>query len=156
MRKYILLIILFLIATSYAVTTVYTNGTSGGGGPYDGVMYCYTYDYSGTAGSNVDDFTEAFTIGNCIIDRVVVDANGTDTSFKLYLYETNTLHNDVLIWSKTDLTTASVPYSIATVVSDGTGNQPGIPSCGELSLTLADGDDATMGDLEVFIYYRRR
>ena len=144
---------LFAVVWAYSATVVYQSGVSAPAGGYSDVMYCYVYE----ADEDVNDFTtDEFTIGNAIIDRVVVDCNGTDTSFKLYLYDCSTTYNDLAIWSKTDLSTASMPFSQAIVLSDGTNNHLGCPVNGNLKITLADGDDATLANLEMFIYYRRR
>lgn len=136
----------------YGETVLYQGGTTGMSTLNSEVRYIYCYDKSNA----VADFTsDEFVIGNAVLDRIVVDANGTDTSFKLYLYDCTSTYNDALIWSKTDLTTASMPVSQAIVLSDGTSNHLGCPVAGTLKLVLADGDDATMKDLEVFIYYHR-
>lgn len=152
MKKMILLIILGIVALAYGVTAIYQGGDTGYSTNSSEVMYAYAYETDG----DVNDFDQTLSIGNAILDRVIVDANGTDTSFKLYIYDTSTTYNDATLWSKTDLTTASMPVSQAIVMSDGTGNHPGVPVSGNLQLTLADGDDATLDRLEVFIYYRRR
>jgi type 1 fimbria pilin len=154
--KKILLAAAFLIAIVvcvYSETLVYQPGTSGTNTLNSEVRYCYVYETDG----DVNDFNSVeFDIGNAVIDRVVVDANGTDTSFKLYLYDCATTYHDCAIWSKVDCSTASMPISQAVVLSDGTGNHPGCPVNGHLKITLADGDDASMSHLEMYIYYHRR
>ena len=150
MKKFILLVILIICAAIYAETIVYQPGTSGA--TAGNVRYAYIYEQDG----DVNDFTtDEFDIGNCVLDRVVVDANGTDTSFKLYLYDCETEYTDATLWSNTSLSTASVPYSVALSISDGTTTQAGIPCTGKLKVTLADGDDATMANLQVYIYYHK-
>jgi hypothetical protein len=152
MKKYIILLILIACGLVYGVTARYQAGESAPSVFGSDVMYAYVYETDG----DVNDFSQALSLGNCTLERIVVDANGTDTSFKLYIYETGTTYNDVTAWSKTDFTTASVPYTLALYTSDGTGNQFGIPTDGRLQLTLADGDDATMDAIEIYLYYRTR
>ena len=150
---FIAALIVLSVVWVYSATVVHQPGTSGESTINSEVRYCYIYETDG----DVNDFTTAeFVIGNAIIDRVVVDANGTDTSFKLYLYDCATTYNDVTLWSKVDLTTASMPVSEAVVLSDGSGNHLGCPVNGNLKITLADGDDATLDRLEMYIYYRRK
>ena len=151
MKKYIVLLILIACGLVYG-TARYQAGDSAPSAAGSDIMYTYVYDTDGT----LADFDQALSLGNCTLERIVVDANGTDTSFKLYIYETGTTYNDVTAWSKTDFTTASVPYSLALFTSDGTGNQLGIPTDGQLQVTLADGDDATMDAIEIYLYYRKR
>ena len=146
-------LVVLCVLWGYSATTVYQSGTSAPSGGNSEVMYCYVYETDG----DVNDFTTSeFNIGNAVIDRVAVDANGTDTSFKLYLYDCATNYNDATIWSKTDCSTASMPISQAVVLSDGSNSYAGCPINGNLKITLADGDDATMANLQMFIYYRRR
>jgi len=156
MKKSLLLTVLIglmIVVWAYSETVVYQQGVSAPAGGHSDVMYCYVYETD----KDVNDFTtDEFVIGNAILDRIVIDANGTDTSFKMYLYDCATTYNDVTLWSDAAMTTASVPYSQALVMSDGTGNHPGIPVNGNLKITLADGDDATLANLQMYIYYRRR
>lgn len=152
MKKLIMFLILMSM-TVYAATVVYQPGTSGESNNNSDVMYCYVYETDG----DVNDFTtDEFTIGNCILDRIVVDANGTDTSFKLYLYDCGTTYHDATIWSKTDCSTASMPVSQPITMTDGSNVVGGVPCSGVMKITLADGDDATLDRLEMFVYYRRR
>jgi len=138
----------------YSETVVYQPGISAPAGGSSEVMYCYVYETDG----DVNDFTsDEFTIGNAIIDRIVVDCNGTDTSFKLYLYDCGSTYNDFALWTKADCSTAAMPVSEAISMSDlGSTEFRGVPVNGNLKITLADGDDATLANLEVFVYYRRR
>jgi hypothetical protein len=147
------ILIIALVGLIYAETAIYQGGTTGYSTNTSSVMYAYIYELD----NDVNDFSSSFNIGNAILDRIVIDANGTDTSFKLYLYDTSTTYNDATLWSKTDLTTASVPYSYALTMADTDANDyRGIPVNGNLTVTLADGDDATMTGLEVYLFYRRQ
>lgn len=147
-------LIVLVVVWAYSATVNYQPGTSGTSTINSEVRYCYVYETDG----DVNDFTtNEFTIGNAMIDRVVVDANGTDLSFKLYLYDCSTTYHDATVWSKTDLTTASMPVSEAVSMSDaGSTEFCGVPVNGNLKITLADGDDATLDRLEMFVYYRRQ
>lgn len=156
MKKY-LIITLFLAFVyalySYAATSSYQSGTSNIVVLDSDVMYAYISETD----KDVNDFSTTLSIGNAILDRIVVDSNGTDTSFKLYLYETSTTWNNVTLWSKADFSTDSEPTSYALTMADTDANDyRGIPTTGELQVTLADGDDATMSGIEIFIFYRRQ
>ena len=151
MKKIILFIIIVVclaLPYVYSETVVYHTGES----ELSSLNYCYIYEVDG----DVNDFSADIDIGKAYLERIVIDANGTDTSFKLYIYDTTTTYGDVAVWSKTDLTTASDPYSYAiTMASIGTQEICGVPVSGDLTITLADGDDATLNGLEIYIYYRR-
>jgi len=150
---FITALVILSVVGAYSASVVYQPGTSGPSTQNSNVRYCYVYETDG----DVNDFTtDEFVIGNAIIDRVVVDCNGTDTSFKLYLYDCAADYNDVTLWSKTDCNSASMPVSQAVVMSDGTSSYPGVPVNGNLKITLADGDDATLANLNMYIYYRRQ
>lgn len=154
MKKYLIIVLLLaFVYVVYAETSDYQEGTSGTNTLNSEVRYAYISETD----NDVNDFDATLSLGNAILDRVVVDSNGTDTSFKLYIYETSTTWNDVTLWSKTDFTTASEPTSYALTMADTDANDYcGIPTTGDLQVTLADGDDATMTGIEIFIFYRRQ
>lgn len=153
MKKLALALILILGVLVFAETALYQGGTSGHSTSTSDVMYAYIYETDG----DVNDFSTELDIGNAILNRIVIDSNGTDTSYKVYLYDTSTSWNDITLWSKTDLSTAADPYSYALSMADTDANDYcGIPVNGQLTVTLADGDDATLSGIEIFIYYTRR
>ncbi len=154
MKKMLFAAILFVLSVvlAYSATVNYQPGTSGTSTLNSEVRYFYVSETDG----DVNDFTtDEFNIGNAILDRIVVDANGTD-AYKLYLYDCSTTYHNVTLWSKTDCN-AATPVSEALVLSDaGSTEFRGIPVVGNLKITLADGDDETMNRIEVFVYYRRQ
>ena len=96
------------------------------------------------------DFTETTEEIYGIILRITIVATGTDTSFSITLAD----ENAKTILTKSGLSTASDPYGYAVYEDDTEGNPwAGVPVAGALSLTMADGDDATLSAITVKIYY---
>ncbi len=96
------------------------------------------------------DFTETLVPIYGYLDRIVIDSAGTDTSYKVYLKDDHT----ITLFSKTDCSSATEPYSyILSEVDDGGNAFPGIPVGGACTLEVADIDDATATAITITLYY---
>lgn len=80
-----------------------------------------------------------------IVNRVVIDSNGTDTDWSVTLKD----ENAIALFTKTDCNSAEVPYGYAVYYDDTEGNPHyGIPICGVLQILTADvGSDAEVQTL---------
>ena len=103
-------------------------------------------------GTPPGDFTETLDHIEGYIDSIVIDSTGTDTNYTITLTD----ENAVTIFSGANLTSASEPYRYAISEADTDGNDfRGARVSGTCSLTMADGDDASLTAITVKIYYRR-
>ena len=147
--KKIFLVIMLLATTAFAVTITHYNRSS----THAAVAYQLTYDKVTISDDDGDanDFSQHVDVSYAILERIVIDSNGTDTSYKIYVYD----ENSAAIFTKTDCTSASEPYTYALSSTDtATTTFLGVPVVGSFSVTMADGDDATMDDIHVTVYYR--
>jgi hypothetical protein len=114
---------------------------------HPGIRKLTVADTDGT----VNDFTQTLPSLYGTFERIVIDSTGTDTSYKVYLRD----ENGIEIFSKTDCTSASEPYSFAiSVVDTGSAYHPSVPVAGQCALELADGDDASLTAISIYLYYR--
>jgi len=109
-----------------------------------------------------DTTTELADIEYASIERVVIDSNGIDTQYSVYIYDNAPEYNNVTIFSKTDCNSVNEPYSYAVSQADTAGNDfLGIPVLGPVSVYVTDVNEvndpnvAHLDDLEILIYYRR-
>lgn len=139
-----------MLATSaFAVSVTYYNRSS----TEVPKTFRMTFDKATISDSDgdVNDFSQIIDIAYGIIERITIDSNGTDTSYKVYLYD----ENNVAIFTKTDCSSASEPYNYAVSMSDtGSTEFLGIPVIGSFTVVLADADDATMDDIDITVYYK--
>jgi len=100
--------------------------------------------------NDVNDAT--VSVGDVIgkLREVVIDSNGTDTSYKVYLKD-----NVRTLWSKTDCTSATDPYQLPITMTDGTNVFCDVPMSDTLSVQIKDANDATLDDLDIYVYYER-
>lgn len=100
---------------------------------------------------DANDFTVTLTELYGYVDRIVIDSDGNDFSYKIYLYD----ENAIAIFSKTDCNSATEPNSYAIYEDDTEGNPwRGVPVAGDCTVTMADGDDDAMSDIKVTVYFR--
>ena len=130
----------------YGVTkTYYVGGTR----YWDEWMETKAVLFSETDG-DVNDFSETTPIYGTL-QSISINTAGTDTSFKVYIKDPN----GITAWSKTDCTSASDPYRYAlTEANTATTHFRGIPMAGNVTVELADGDDATMTKIWIWLYYQ--
>ena len=99
-----------------------------------------------------NDFTVDLPPIYGFMKRIVIDSNGTDLSYKVYLKD----ENAISIFSKTDCNSATEPHSYIISGVDTAGNYyGGVPMAGIGTLEMADGDDASMDSIIISIYYDR-
>lgn len=134
-----------------------------------GINYCFgvSETHSGTGGSNLsqkmtlgkvvvnqvtdlNDFTETLDSFTGTLDRIVIDANGTDTDYSITLKD----ENAYTLFTKTDCNTSDGDYSYMLYQDDKEGNPwPNIPISGACSVVVADANG--LDNLNIVIYYHR-
>lgn len=115
--------------------------------PTNVIFGTVTFDFSG----DVNDVTEdADNEIEGYLDDIVIDSNGTDTSYKIYVKD----EHGVAVYSKTDCNSAVEPYHYAISSNDGTNYFRGVAVSGIIQVQIADCNDSSMDDLDVTIYYR--
>lgn len=130
----------------YGVTQTQSEGAAGGRARYSAFKKL-TIAATGTPPA---DFTETLVPVYGIIYRIVIDTTGADTDFTITLKD----ENAKTIFTGSNLSSASEPYGYAVYEDDTEGNPwAGVPVGGAMTLTMADGDDATMTAISVHIYY---
>ncbi|GAI12166.1 unnamed protein product [marine sediment metagenome] len=95
-------------------------------------------------------YTETLKVIYGYVERVVIDATGTDTAYKVYVRD----ENGLAIFSKEDCSTGDGDYSYAISMSDtGSTEFLGVPIGGAGSVDVNDANGLT--DLDVILYYQR-
>lgn len=103
-----------------------------------------------SADGDANDFTETLVTIYGFLDRIVIDSAGTDTTYSVILQD----DHGITLFTKTDCSSASEPYSYILTEADVDGNVfPGIPVGGACTLEIANIDDATATAITVTIYY---
>lgn len=113
---------------------------------------------------DINDSTTSLTaLDYSTLERIVIDGNGTDTAFSVYLYDTSTDYNDVTIFSKTDCNSMEFPYSYAISQADTASNDfLGVPVFESASIYITDVNDTDdpnvthLDALDVMVYFRRK
>ena len=150
----VLLPILF-ISLVYAVSETHTTGTRS----LDYTNHKNTAANYSTlkkvtltqTGAPPADFTETLDSIHGIVLRIVIDVTGTDGNYTITLAD----ENGITIFTKANLDSdPSVDFSFAVFEDDTEGNPwAGVAVGGTMSLTMADGDDASLTAITVSIYY---
>lgn len=108
--------------------------------------------YEKDFGSPVDVNNQTIALPNMNgwIDAIVVDSNNTDTSYKVEILD----ENQIAIFSRADLTSASEPNRLSVYTTYGSSTYPGARINGTPYLRITDCNDGSMDDLDITIYYR--
>lgn len=148
--KYIWVLGLFLLAAILYGATSETHTTAPGSMAVSVNPVYRKVVISDAADGDANDFTETLETIYGYLDRIVIDSNGTDTSYKVYLKDDHA----ITLFSKTDCSSASEPYSYILSEVDVDDNAfPGIPVGGACTLEVADIDDATADMITITVYY---
>lgn len=100
--------------------------------------------------SDANEFTETLNDIYGYLERVVIDATGTDTAYSVTIKD----EYAVSLFAKTDCNTADGDYSYAISASDtGSTEFLGVPVAGTGSVVVTGANDLT--SLDVIIYYRQ-
>ena len=100
--------------------------------------------------NTIDDVTEGLGTIYGKLTGVTIAATGSDTSFKVYVKESN----GYALFSKTDCNATSCLLRYALSASDtGSTEFVGVPVAGAVSVQVADANDANMVSLTVTVYY---
>ena len=99
---------------------------------------------------DANDFKVTLTSLYGYLERIVIDSNGEDKSYKVYFKD----ENAIAIFSKTDCNSLEEPYSYIISETDDSNNVfPGVPVAGDCTIEMVDGNDASMDDIKVSIYF---
>lgn len=145
MKKWLIAGLFMLIAAYiYAATETHNEDEKGGQQRYSRFQKI-SVDF--TEAELDAGVTEALDPVYGFVYRIVIDSNGTDTSWSLTLRD----ESDITIFTNTALTSASEPNSYAIYEDDTEGNPwNGVPVGGIMDLVVANG--AGLDDLDVHIY----
>lgn len=113
----------------------------------------YTIDFD----EDVNDATVSLPSITGYLDGIVIDSNGTDTSFSVTLRDEHNCN----MFVKADCNSVTEPHRYAVTIADSNGVHgaavaayAGAPVDGICDVVIADANDATLDDLQVYIYYR--
>jgi len=146
MKKYLLIFVLLISAVLIGATITNTTPNLNLGA----AVYPTPVRQSIAFDNDVNDVTVALGTINGWIDEIVIDSTGTDTSYKVYILD----ENSIAVWSKVNCTSASEPYRLPVTVTDGTNIFYGARVNGAVSIQIADCNDASMTDLDIYLYFR--
>lgn len=101
--------------------------------------------------SDANEFTETLDEIYGYLERVVIDATGSDTDYSVTIKD----EYAISIFAKTDCSTADGDYSymLCETSTDSNHFSDGIPIAGTGSVVVAGANDLT--SLDVIIYYRQ-
>ena len=135
------------VSVAFAVTETHFEG-SGGGRARNSAFKVVSITQTGTPPA---DFTEAIDSIYGFVYRIVIDVTGTDGDYTITLAD----ENGITIFTKASLDSDPTADFAYAVYEDDTEGNPwaGVPVGGTISLTMADGDDASLTAITVKIYY---
>jgi len=145
MKKIILLtLILILGAVIYASTVTHPVSAPSAESYFSDIK-----SLKATFDADVNNVTIAVGKLYGSLERISIDSTGSDGSYKVYV-------NDSVgvVWSKTDCNTANDPQSFPLTMTNGTNVFKGIPITGAVSVQIADANDSSMTDLDIYLYYK--
>ncbi len=147
MKKFIILLLLTLVTIVWSVTETHT-----GSGTLLEKNGSYALKKCTVEFGDVNDstYTEPLEIIYGYLEAVVIDANGTDTSYKVYVKD----ENGITLFTKEDCNTVDGDYRYVLSSSDtGSTEFMGIPVGGSCSVIVDDAND--LDDIYVILYYQR-
>ena len=149
MKKTVSMLMIFLIGMS--LPFLFAGTVTDSYSPYSDLKekpHCITY----TETEDFDDATVTLSSINGYIEGVVINSNGTDTSYKVYLLD----ENGIAIFTKEDCSSSAEPYRYTVSVAGTDGNDFARPMViGTPYIQIADANDASMDELIVKVYVRQ-
>lgn len=157
---FVLMVIVFTCALGITILqiaqgTTHTNigVTRGSVGAVHSELRVHKIDFD----NDVNNVTVSIPSIFGYVDGIVIDSNGTDTSFSVVLRD----EHDCNIFFKADCNSVIEPHRHAITIIDSNGVHGatpaaylGAPVSGICDVVLTDANDATMDDLQIYIYYR--